>query len=272
MNLSMKLLVTGCCLLTACAGTPSPRSPPLRQAAEQAHRAALSAAAAGRWQSAEQGWREALMAYQAMDDWAGQGWARLGLAQAHARLGRDDLALGVIDGMAAQALFPQPLRARAAYQQALLLASGGRILARSRLAQARDLCARPCALSVQFDNLGARLALLDGERGLAQKLARQALHGADELPAERAHACRLLAELALLERAFAEALVYLEAALVDDRKLAEPQWLLDDYRLLEKLAAAMGDEKRLEEARLRQSSLCAGASLPGCDVAGAGKP
>lgn len=272
MNLSMKLLLTGCCLLTACAGTPAPKPPTLRQAAEQAHRTALAAATAGRWQSAEQSWREALTAYQAIDEWAGQGWARLGLAQAHARLDRDDLALGALDGMAEQALFALPLRARAAYQQALLLVASERTLAQNRLAKARELCTKPCVLSVQFDNLEARLALQSGERIKAQRLARQALTGAGGLPAERAHAHRLLAELALLDGGFAASLGHIEAALADDRKLAEPQWLLDDYRLLEKLAARMGDEKLFEEARLRQSSLCSGARLPDCEAARAGKP
>lgn len=266
------LLLIGCCLLAGCAGNPEPTPPPLRVVADNASRQAVAAATAGRWENAAGAWREALRAYQSIDDWSGQGRARLGLSQTLARLGYPDLARNSIDGMVEQALFPDMMRVRAAYQQALLILHDDPAVSWRWLLLARSLCGVECALSVQFDNLGARLSLILGDLIEAQRLASLALKQAEDLPAERAHAHRLLAELALRDRALSLARIHLESALADDRLLAEPQWLLDDYLLLERLANQLGDNRLLQEVVLRQKSLCAAESLQGCVASGAGNP
>ena len=265
------LLLIGCCLLAGCAVSPEPAVPALRLAADNSSRQAVAAATAGRWESAAQAWREALSAYQSIDDWGGQGRARLGLSQALSRLGHSGPSQNVIAGVPEQALFPGVIRTRAAYQQALLLLSADMQAAWQRLSLARSLCADECALSVQFDNLGARLSMLRGDLREAQRLAALALQQAEDLPAERAHANRLLAELALRDGAINPARTYLESALKDDRLLAEPQWLLDDYLLQEKLAKALGDDRLLEDAISRQKSLCAGGLWAGCEGVAASK-
>lgn len=250
-------------LLAACAGNPPERIPALRLSAEAANRAAVSAAQALRWENAVASWREALAAYQAMDDWQGQGRARLGLGQAYARLERDDQARSYLEGMPELTLFSDVQRASAAYQLALLEVSEPN-RAQALLDAARQNCGKNCALSVQFDNLGARLAVARDDWESVRTLAQRALDAAGSLPAERAHAHRLLGEAALAANSPLVAKGHLEAALLDDRHLAEPEWLLEDYRLLEKTATLSVDDRLVQEARIRQKSICAAARLSSC--------
>ena len=49
-----------------------------------------------------------------------------------------------------------------------------------------------------------------------------------------------------------------------DRKLAEPCWLLDDYALLVRWAAAKGDLLLGKEAEMRQKSIRAGLGEQAC--------
>ncbi len=258
-------------ILTACAGDPPARMPALRSAAESANRMAVQAVYAARWEEAVASWHEALAGYQSMDDWQGQGRARLGLGQAYARLGRGALARKYLEVMPEQRLFAGVQRACAAYQLALLeVPDDGR--ARVLLDQAWRLCGKHCPLAAQLDNLAARLAAGQGAWVEVGRLARRALDAAGALPAERAHAHRLLAEAALARSAQHEARMQLEAALVEDRQLAEPEWLLEDYRLLERIAVLLHDEALAQEARVRQKSLCLAARLPVCSQPPGGNP
>ncbi|MBS1157168.1 MAG: hypothetical protein H6R07_3092 [Proteobacteria bacterium] len=258
-------------ILTACAGSPPARVPALRLSTEEANRAAVSAAQALRWENAVTSWREALAGYQAMDDWQGQGRARLGLGQAYARLGRDDLARGYLEAMLESAIFPEEQRASAAYQLALLdVLHHDRAL--ELLDAARRFCGANCSLVVQFDNLAARLAAGRGDWESVRRLAQRALDAAGSMPAERSHAHRLLGEAALAGNSPLVAREHLRAALLDDRQLAEPEWLLEDYRLLEKTAALLADDPLVQEAQMRQKSICAAARIPGCSGQSGGLP
>ena len=258
-------------LLTACAGDPPERVPVLRVVAENANRTAIVAAQSLRWESAVESWREALVGYQAMDDWQGQGRARLGLGHAYVRLGRIELARQYLEEMPEQALFSDLHRASAAYQLALLevsRAGQGQPL----LDAARRLCGQHCPLAAQLDNLAARLAAGRGDWAGVNRWARSALDAAESLPGERAHAHRLLAEAALVGNAPQAARAHLDAALVDDRRLAEPEWLLEDYRLLERVAVSLSDDALARDAQVRQKSLCAAVRLPVCSKLVGGSP
>lgn len=258
----MKILpITLAVLLVACAGDPPPVVPPLRTSAENAHRAAISAARALRWENAIAAWQEALVGYQAVDDWTGQGRARLGLAQAYVRDAKPVQANQVLVGMTEQTLYPASLRAQAAYQQALLVDAAGALV---WLDKSRQLCVADCAIGPQLDNLAARLALGRGDHATAAQAANRALANASQLPAERSHARRLLAELALAQNAAPQAKIHLDEALKIDRQLAEPDWLLDDYRLLARIAAALDDAALVREAKTRLASLCQAAGLTAC--------
>lgn len=255
--LSMLLVV----LLAACAGNPPLVVPPLRTTTENAHRAAISAARALRWENAVAAWKEALTGYQAMDDWTGQGQARLGLAQAYARDAKSAQAGEILVGMTEQVLYPASLRAQAAYQQALLVDA---VQAQVWLDKSRQLCGSDCSLGPQLDNLAARLALKRGDHEAAALLASRALTNSNQLPAERSHARRILAEIALAQNNAVQAKMHLDDALKIDRQLAESGWLLDDYRLLARVATALGDAALARDVQARLVSLCQAAGLAVC--------
>ncbi|GAA5785750.1 hypothetical protein [Chitiniphilus shinanonensis] len=250
--------------LAGCASEPKVEKPSRLQLAESALRAGNRAFAAERYQDAAMSWQDAMDAYRSIDDWAGQGEARLGLALAFSRQNETAAARNVLLGLPEQQLFPQPLRARAAYQLALLAARDNAAEAGDRLTQARTLCAAPCALTPQLDNLQARLAL-PADPARAETLVRGVLDGMpDAPPLERAHAWRLLAEARLLAGDAAGARDALLQAVAIDRERANSVYLGDDFALLVKVARALGDATLLAEAEARFASLCAATRVPAC--------
>lgn len=250
-------------MLTACSSTPE-RAPRLRLLADTASREAVALATQQQWVQAQAAWREALTGYQAIDDWHGQGRASLGLAAVLLRQAGQTQAKVHLQYLIDQAAFPASQRAQAAYQMALLETSP------EWLVRARTLCGERCALAVQLDNFEAAQALRAGEWDRASQLAERALKAAAHLPAEESHARRLLAEVAMQQQDWLRARQELDAVLVLDRKLAEPCWLLDDYVLLARWAAARGDLLLGKEAEMRQKSIRAGLGEQAClAVAGA---
>ncbi|MDR3412112.1 MAG: tetratricopeptide repeat protein [Formivibrio sp.] len=257
------LFFTLALMLTACAGNPSAPVPALRTATENANRTAVVAVRELRWENAVDSWRESLAGYQAIDDWPGQGRARLGLGQAYARLGKIDLARKYLEEMPAQSLFPDIQRASAAYQLALLDVLHAE-RAQALLDTAWQVCGKRCPLAAQLDNLAARLAAARKDWVKVGQLAQKALEEAESLPAERAHSHRLLAEVALDAHDPHLAKIHVETALIDDRKLAEPEWLLEDYQLMAHVAVVLNDESLAQDVAVRQKSLCSAALLLAC--------
>ncbi|WP_203564230.1 hypothetical protein [Deefgea sp. CFH1-16] len=246
-----------CVVFTACGTAPVVTSP-ARMAAERSHRMALQAIQDGRVQSAEGEWQQALRGYQAIDDWRGQGMARLGLAQASQRLGRSFQAEQTLLPMLQDGYFLPEQQVQAALQLAQLIWRQDLPRAQQLLAQARLNCAAPCFVAVQMDNLAAQIALEQGDVSTAAQLAAQALDLAAERPAEHAFALRLLAEVALRQgRWFDDAERALMQAIDLDRQSAEPMWLLDDYRLLLSIAKRKGDVALEKKAQAHLASLCA---------------
>ncbi|KAF0814383.1 hypothetical protein IGB42_01284 [Andreprevotia sp. IGB-42] len=243
-------------LLSGCAATPAAPKPVRVQAAEAAVLAANRASQAGAYADATAFWREAGVAYASIDDWAGQGEAALGLAQSLVRSGERDEAVRILSGLRGDTLYPAMVRARAAYQQALLQVATPDVATQS-LAEARALCGVACPWRSRFDNLAARLAMQAGAYPQAAALLAGVL-ASDDLPqGERAHALRLSAELALQGGDLARARQYIDAAIAIDRQLAEPAYLIDDYAFLRRYAGAAGDDVLAGEAGRRLQSLCA---------------
>ncbi|SMC24741.1 hypothetical protein SAMN02745857_01945 [Andreprevotia lacus DSM 23236] len=257
------MLLPATLLLAACGGAPLAPKPARLQAAEAAVLAANRATQSGADADASHYWREAWQAYASIDDWGGQGEARLGLANSLVRQGERDEAVRILASMRGNELFSADLRARATYQQALLqLATPD--LAKASLAQARALCGAACGWVARLDNLQARLAVQGGDYAGAGALLTRVL-AAPGLPGgERAHALRLMAEVALHDGALADARQRIDAAIVLDRQLAEPAYLVDDYVFLRRYAAAAGDEVLRTEAGQRLQSLCAVFSSAAC--------
>ncbi|HSC78827.1 MAG TPA: hypothetical protein VLC08_00610 [Chitinolyticbacter sp.] len=251
-------------LLAACASEPKVAQSPRLAVAESAKKAAQRAWQAEHYADAATSWQTAFDAYRSVDHWAGQGEARLGLARAFARQGEMAAAGNVLAGMPEQALFPIALRARAAYQLAVLSARTQPDEAGGRLAQARALCASPCAIAAQLDNLEARLNLVRDPALAAARIANVLALGEAVALAERAHAHRLQAELQLNAGAVPAARQALQQAITLDRELADSAFLADDFALLSRIARAAGDEDLLLEAQTRLASLCAAIRVPAC--------
>ena len=260
MNLVAGLMAVA---LVACASQPAVL-PPVAVAQAHAHAvAAMRAAQKSAWADSAAQWQEALALSASIDDWAGQGEARLGLANAETELHRRDLAQQVVAAMPTQTLYPQQQRARAAYQMALL-ALPDTALANQSLAQAQQLCATPCGMQPWLDNLSARIALMAGDAPRAQSLAQSVTAQAAAPGAERAHAWRLLAEAQLLQGQALAASASLRSALQIDHELAVPAWLADDFALQARIGAALAQPQVITDAHVRLRSLCAAASAAAC--------
>lgn len=248
-------------LLVACSSTqPASPVPYLRQQADAAQKDAVRAAYQKEWALAARSWRLALAAYQAIDAWPEQGGARLGLAVAQAALGQGNAAQEQLRPML-EGGFSSDQQVRAAYQLALLEKTA------ASLTRAQQLCAGVCSVAVQIDNLAAREALRAGDKGKGVALAQRALGAAVLLPAEAAHARRLLAEAAMQAGDLVTANQHLQEAIRLDRQLAEPDWLVDDYRLLEQIGRRLPDESLIKEALRHRASICAGWKGAACVAA-----
>ena len=249
--------------LVACSSSPKEIRSPVRIQAELAHRNALQAILDGRIESAAVEWQSALLSYQSIDDWQGQGMARLGLAQIQSRLGDQRAAELVLAPMLASTAFSAVHQTQAALQMAQLLQVNDTVRAAEYLRMAKASCARPCRFEVQILNLEAKMALRASELELATSSAQQALGLSASNRVEAAFSQRILAEVALQQQQYTVALSWLEQAIVLDRQSAEPLWLLDNYRLMREIARQSGDESLLKRADVHLSSLCAAlACLP----------
>jgi len=243
--------------LLGCTNGPVKSVSFLRQSADAAARNAVAAGSKRQWEEAGEAWRDALAAYQSIDDWVGQGRSRLGLAAVLAQQNRQVEAVALLQIMVDASTFIPAQRAQAAYQIGLMESSGDWI------ARARAFCGQHCAIAAQLDNFEARLAARAGAWDHAGRLANRALKSGGAW-AEEAHAHRILAEVALQQLDWLRARGEIDAAIRLDRELGEPFFLLDDYTLLLRIAQAMGDAALEREARLRRESICAGLGAQAC--------
>ncbi|GGP18743.1 tetratricopeptide repeat protein [Silvimonas iriomotensis] len=253
-------------LLAACSTTPAPQTP-ASVLATQARGAMVNANRASqqqRWDDAAVQWQAALSLFQAMDDWGGQGEARLGLAYAQVKMHQPANAVKTLAPMDST-LFRPVQRAQAGYQLALL-AMPDTQMADAALAHARSVCSADCAIAPQLDNLDARIHLQQGDAAGALGLANGVLARGEGVPmVERAHALRLVAQIRLQQGQPAAGWQALQQGIVMDRTLANPLWLADDFALQLDLAGAMADQALAEDARVRLRSVCEVVAASGCE-------
>lgn len=243
-------------LLMACSSAPKDVLPAMKLRAEAAHRQALSATQLLRWHDAELAWQDALITYQAIDDWSGQGMARLGLAQTYERLAKPEQAETLLEKMPAQKFFPLALRIQANYQLALLKMNQEPEKARAYLDAAHTLCQSTCLLQGHLANAYARWAMQKNDWVAVEKYALQAQNDVKNFPGELAHAQRMLAQVALQNKKPSQALVLINAALQENKKLADTEAILADYKVLRLVAQQLADAQLLSEVQTRITSLC----------------
>lgn len=252
-------LMVGICMLSGCTTTPKEEVPALRIAVEVNHGKALKAIRAGDIEGAVQWWSQALLQYQALDDWSGQGMARLGLAQAQQKAGQIDQAIQTLKPIVEQTSFVRAQRAQAHLQLAQLWLADQQNwgLAAMHLAQSERLCAAPCQLRSAQINVAAKIALLNKDWARVMQLTAELLGGSvTAADAEIAHSHQLRAQAQLAQQQLVDALRSIDQALALDRKLARPDWLLADYRIRLQITQLLADQEQAALTEQKIASLC----------------
>ncbi|QLG87893.1 hypothetical protein HQ393_06255 [Chitinibacter bivalviorum] len=243
--------------LVGCVSPAKQPIPPLRIDVQSTHSKALQAIHRNDLDNAQLLWRQTLQLYQALDDWNGQGMARLGLAQTERRLGDVNAAKEVLLPMQNEPLFGATAQAQALFQLAQLSLPDTH-QAKDYLNQSVAICPTECSLIWAQKNLNARIAAVEQNWGLVQQLAQSVIASAPESEAaERAHAYRLSAQSLLAQNQAVAAQTQLEQGLLLDRQLARPDWLLEDYRLLLLIAQQQQNAALISSTEKRIASLCA---------------
>ncbi|WP_028451185.1 hypothetical protein [Chitinilyticum aquatile] len=244
-------------LLAGCAGSPQSEMSVQTSRQRQAVQRALEAERQGRPTVAAQQWQSAIQLARLQDDWEAQGRAQLGLAQLLIRNGEYQAAAIGLKGLRENTLYSDEQRAQAA----LLLARAGLRIqgvdVAAAIAGAASFCSSTaCAWQPAIRNVEARLALQQQDPVRALQIADGVLLQSELALAERSHALRTRAEALLAMGRALQALPALGDALVIDRQIGEPLWLLDDYRLQLAIASATGNLALERESRWRIESLC----------------
>lgn len=262
--------MTVCCaslLLLACVSSPKEPIPPLRIEAQANHQKALKAIHRGDVQGGLVSWQQAVQQYQALDDWAGQGAARLGLAQAQQKLAQYQQAMSTLAPLIELAeQFPSELLAQAWLQRAQIQLALHQLesdqaqfaAAEQSLAESKRYCAAPCPLRWVQQNMAVQLAALQQDWRQVLVLTTDLLQQAPASEvAEIAHAYRLQAQAQLALLQHLSALKSIDMALEYDRQLARPDWLLADYRLRLQIVRAAQDDGQIKSTEQKIASLCA---------------
>jgi tetratricopeptide (TPR) repeat protein len=244
-------------LLGACGSTPKPVDPPRLRAALEAESDGAKRYERGDYTVAARRFAEAAKLHASIDDATGVARNRLHLARVELVLGRDGIALALLDatdpgGDAGLALDIRMLKAQAQ------LGLGRRDTALISLAAAAALCTGDCPRAASLHLLQARHALADKRAAEALAHAEAALkllQGKDEA-AEAGNAWRLVAAARQASGDPAGALAAARSALDIDRRLALPEkiardWLLigDIQRSRASAEAAMAYRKALDVAQ-----------------------
>lgn len=239
--------VTCTLLLAGCFGG---KAPLLRAESQQRADTALvrgvRAEQKGNYQEAEKLLSEALTTSSSIEDYVGRTTALINLARLH-RLQHDLLkSESFIDQALALPTTDPRQTAEAAQEKALLeLAKGNPAQALEWAQQA--LATEPGNLRGSRRNLTARIQLLLGNRSAADTLARAALpeNRSSGQAEEEANSLRIMGIIARHETKYSESVLYLQEALVIDKRIGKSAKIALD---LEELAAVAQQAGNLQTA------------------------
>lgn len=236
--------------LSACGSAP-PRQP---VAIEQAQKTALSAHRAmreGDLYRARELFKQAMLMQQALENIPDRSLNTLNLASVQHRMGQDEVALQLLDGLLndpAQ-LIPVDLQAAAAFRKAIILVDLGRNNESATAVQvSQNLCAKTCAIQPGLNNLQARLLLDGGNKVSALEIVKQVISANPE-KVELANAQRLAGKIENMLEQYDAALAHYSSALELDKELAFSKRIAED---LHGMASALSGLKRDAEAALYQ--------------------
>lgn len=212
------LLLAG---LVSCSSAPPPRLPAALERANTADKEAHRAMRDGDLAVARNLFEQSLRLQQSLDNLPGVASEAINLAVVYHRMGNDDIALRLLDGILGDSLTPYPseLRATAAFRKAVILADGGHQDAAAALEAAAQMCMGSCELTSGIYNLRARMALAKGEYATAMKLSKEAADTAGDHKEELANARRYSAAAEAALGQYNLALEHYLAALELDKPL-----------------------------------------------------
>jgi tetratricopeptide (TPR) repeat protein len=182
-----------------CASAPAPgESVSLNQKAAEAY-------ARGDYASARASYARAVQIHTDSKNVEGAALNGLSLARVEHAAGNSDAAHRALDAVLASPAAPA-LRAEAAGRKALLFLGAGELPAAAEWqARAQALCGA-CRAQAAILNIGARIALADGQSATAAQMAERVLHlpATEETRAEQASARRILTEAQSVQPRFAQ--------------------------------------------------------------------
>jgi len=225
-------------VLAGCGGSEQVyRSVPLERAIS-INRKATAAYEQGRYETALEGYREALRISQSIEHVDGIAANLLNLAAVSRSLGNEEQAAGALEVLLADGglVFSPARRADAAYLRAVIFADARALADASRLAaQALTLCREgACGKAGRIVNLQARIADLsgDGPAALAAAQAALALNREEHADEETANSLRIAADVRRARGEWNQAAEGFAAALALDKSLGLPAKIsLDLLRL-----------------------------------------
>jgi tetratricopeptide (TPR) repeat protein len=249
----MSKIRTGCgCLLlaglAACSSAPPPRQPAMFEQASTLETEGYRMMRNGDAAAARDLFEQELRLQQSLDNLPGIATAAINLSTAYHRLGNDEPALRLLDGIGGDAQIPYPaeLRATALFRKAVILLDAGKTgEAAAALDAAENLCSGSCRLAAGLRNMKARMALSKGEYAAALDLAKAAADAAGDQKSELANAQRIRAAAESALGQYGPALQHYQAALEIDKQLGLGGRIADD---LDSVARTLVQLGRKEEA------------------------
>lgn len=216
--------------LAACAGSPPPRLPAVKDFALLTDKQARRALRAGNLNLARALYERSLRLNQSLDDLEGVAKASINLASVYHGLQKDDEALRLLDGLLSDERTPYPddMRTLAAFRKAVILVGSNSKGATSAVEAAEKRCGRSCASMPGLLNLKARMALMRKDYVAAEALASDAAGNAGDNQQERANAYRHMAAAEMGLGRTEQALSHYQLALELDKRLGLPKRIAID--------------------------------------------
>ncbi len=250
------LLLAG--MVASCSSPPPPRPPAPLEQMNAVDKAASRAARDGDWLAARTLFEQSRRLHQAQDDVAGSAAATISLASVYHRLGKNDTALQLLDGIVSDTSLPYPaqLRSVAAFRKSVILADDGQqSAAAAALEDAVQNCSRSCELMAGIANLRARLALAKKDYASALAMAKEAADAAAGDKSELANARRYAGDAEIGLQHNERALENYLAALELDKQLGLSGRIAEDLDGAAKALDRLGRKQEAETYARRAAAV-----------------
>jgi len=257
-------LMSGLLLLSmaGCGSAPA-RQPVAIELANKADQEAHRALRDGDLMRAYELFRQSMLFQQSVDNHPASALAAINLSFVSHKLGKDAIALDLLDSIPTDSTvqISSELRAAAAFRKGIIYADTGKIdKAEAALQLALQICNKQCSFGAGMSNLGARLALNKGDYTTALANAKSVIsNGAENDELANAQRIAALAESALGQHE--AALTHYQAALELDKELALSSRIAEDLRGIASVLHKLGRIAEAEIFARRAESVTTSARL-----------